>query len=204
MKFVLRFILVALLSAVPFTARGADTTPVQIALFNPVQIFPEQTKVEGVRIDLLYGVNSELSGVDWGLANRTIGTTTGMQIGAFPFGGVNITGNLEGVQLGGLWGGVNIAHAEVTGLQFAGILWGFNRAGSLHGGQIAGVFAGINIADSTDGFQLATLYNQATRMHGLQLGLVNVCRQASGVQIGLVNVIRQSELPFLPIVNARF
>lgn len=196
--------LVFLLSAFAFSAHGAEVTPFQLSVVNPVQLFPEETRVEGIRINLLYGVNKEVNGIDLGPVNRTTGTTKGVQLGAFPFGGVNMTENLEGLQFGGFWGGVNLAGGEVTGVQVSGLIGGINKAGKLRGVQISGLLIGVNLANDTKGLQLATLYNQAETMHGLQLGLVNVCKRMNGVQIGLVNVIEQGKLPFFPIINANF
>lgn len=186
------------------SAHAADSTPVQLSLVNPVQLFPEDTTVNGLRINLLYGVNKEVNGVDIGPINRTTGTTRGVQLGAFPYGGINVTGNLRGVQFGGIFGGVNIATGDVTGVQLAGLIGGINAAGNLHGAQISGTFIGINLAKDVKGLQLTTMYNQADAMEGLQLGLVNVCKRMKGVQIGLVNVIKENSVPFIPIVNASF
>lgn len=193
---------VSLLS--PFSAFSAESTPLQLSLLHPLQIFPKETKVQGLRINLLYGVNDEMTGIDLGAINRTTGKTQGLQLGAFPFGGVNITGNLDGIQFGGFWGGVNLADGDVSGLQISGIFGGFNKAGNLNGAQIAGILLGVNLANNTKGIQIATLYNQAEKIKGIQIGFVNVCKQMTGVQIGLANVIKESRVPFLPVVNARF
>jgi hypothetical protein len=79
-----------------------------------------------------------------------------------------------------------------------------NIAGNLKGVQISGLLLGLNMAQNTRGLQLATLYNQAEDMQGLQLGLVNICTRMRGVQIGLANVIKESKVPFFPIINASF
>lgn len=208
---------------IPVSAYSTEWTPLQVSLVHPVQVFPKETKVQGLRINLLYGVNDEMAGIDLGLINRTTGTTQGLQLGAFPFGGFNITENLEGIQFAGFYGGANIAHKDVsgaqisgiwaganfanrdvTGLQLAGIVGGINKAGNLDGIQIAGILLGVNLAQNTKGVQLATLYNQAEEMKGLQIGIVNVCKQMRGVQIGLANIIKESTLPFFPVINAGF
>lgn len=201
-------------------AYGADSTPVQLALINPVQVFPETTSVQGLRINLIYGVNANLQGFDWGLVNRVTHATKGLQAGAFPWGGVNITGDLKGLQLGGIGGGVNIANGDTTGMQLLGILGGINKAKTLQGMQLAGIigvnyaqtlkggqvvgFIGVNIANDLKGVQCALLCNQADTVQGLQVGLVNICTQMYGVQIGLVNIIKQGTVPVFPIVNVQF
>lgn len=204
MKLFEKFVLVVLMSFFAFSAQAAEWTPFQLSLVNPVQLFPEETSVRGLRVNLIYGVNKDVDGVDLGAINRTTGTTHGVQAGAFPFGGVNITENLNGVQFGGFFGGVNFAGGEVNGLQISGIIGGINIAGNVHGAQISGAYLGINLAKDVQGVQIGTIYNQADAMEGVQLGLVNVCKKMQGVQIGLVNVIQESKLPFFPIINASF
>jgi len=221
-KLFIKSIIVVSFSFLACSAYAVENTPFQLSLVNPIQIFPEETSVQGLRINLIYGVNKDVNGIDIGPVNRTTGTTKGLQLGAFPFGGVNMTENLAGLQFGGFFGGVNIASGEVTGLQISGIYAGINNAGNLNGVQIAGILGGINraenlrgiqisgfllginLAKDTKGLQITTLYNQAESMHGLQLGLVNVCKQMTGIQIGLVNIIQESKMPFFPIVNASF
>jgi hypothetical protein len=222
MKLFKSSILVVVLSFYAISAHAAEWTPFQLSLFSPVQLFPEETIVQGVRINILYGVNKELDGIDYGVINRTTGTTKGAQVGAFPLGGINITESLYGAQIGGILGGVNVANGEVNGLQLSGIFGGVNNAGNIEGAQIGGFIGGLNKADNLSGLQLSgfyvginiakdvkgaqigTIFNKAETIEGLQLGLVNVCNKMKGVQIGLVNVIMESELPFFPFVNASF
>ncbi len=40
----------------------AQTKPVNIALFNPVQIFPENNSIQGLRINFIYGKNVSMAG----------------------------------------------------------------------------------------------------------------------------------------------
>ncbi|MCP4703426.1 MAG: hypothetical protein GY865_02350, partial [candidate division Zixibacteria bacterium] len=49
----------------------AQHKPVQLSLFNPIQIFPETDGITGVRLNLLYGRNTKVIGVDFGLVNHT-------------------------------------------------------------------------------------------------------------------------------------
>lgn len=201
-------------------AYGTDSTPVQFSLIHPLQLFPDTTSVQGIRINLIYGVNAKVQGLDWGLINHVTQETKGLQLGAFPVGGVNITGDLQGLQLAGAWVGANIANGHTIGIQLVGILGGINKARTLQGIQLAGIFGvnyaqdlkggqvsgiiGVNIANDLKGVQCALICNQAETVQGLQLGLVNVCTRMYGVQIGLVNIIKQGPLPIFPIVNAQF
>lgn len=204
MKLFRSSILATLLSCYAFSAQAAEWTPFQLSLVNPVQLFSEETNVQGLRVNLIYGVNKDVKGVDLGVVNRTTGTTQGVQAGAFPYGGVNLTEKLNGVQFGGFFGGINRAGGEVNGVQISGIIGGINIAGDVHGAQISGTYLGINIAKDVQGVQLTTIYNQADAMEGVQVGLINVCTKMRGVQIGLVNVIKESPLQFFPILNASF
>jgi hypothetical protein len=222
MKLLRNSLLVVFMSLFAFSAYATEWTPFQLSLVKPVQLFPEETRVDGLRINLLYGVNKEVNGLDYGVINRTTGTTQGVQLGAFPFAGVNITESLYGIQFGGILGGINIAGGDVEGLQISGIFGGINKSGNLKGIQIAGALGGINMAENVNGVQIAgsylginlaknmsgvqvgTIYNQAQVMEGVQLGLVNVCNKMHGIQLGLVNIIMESNVPFFPVVNASF
>ncbi len=112
--------------------------PIQLSLFNPVQIVPETESISGFRLSLLYGRNANMSGFDWGLVTSTTGNFTGVQWGLVgmvegDFQGwqhnlVSITnGSFEGLQVGAY----NSAN-YVNGLQF-GL---FNSAGSMKGIQL--------------------------------------------------------------------
>jgi len=189
---------------IPMTAFSAETTPIQLSLFHPAQLFPKETKVHGLRINLPYGINDEMIGIDFGLINKTTGLTQGLQLGLFPLGGINITEELEGIQFAGFYAGANIANGNVSGLQISGLFAGYNKAYDLQGVQIAGILVGANLAKNVDGIQLASLYNKAEEIKGMQIGIVNVCNKMKGVQLGLVNIIEDSVPMFLPIINARF
>ena len=84
----------------------------QLSLFNPIQIFPENTTIGGIRINLIYGKNAAVSGIDFGLVNMTSsGLSQGWQFGGVGYNEgdflgfqnsiVNYTkGNSEGLALG--------------------------------------------------------------------------------------------------------
>lgn len=67
----------------------------QIAIVNPLQLIPEDKSINGMRINVVYGFNENVSGLDVGLVNRTFGQQTGLQVGLF-----NSTFEMEGVQIG--------------------------------------------------------------------------------------------------------
>lgn len=57
-------------------AQSSDK-PIQISLWNPVQIFDSETSIYGVRISIFYGVNQDVYGLDFGLVNKLKGDIKG-------------------------------------------------------------------------------------------------------------------------------
>ncbi len=126
----------------------AQDKPIQLALFNPIQIFDESTSITGVRLSLIYGKNASVSGLDWGLVNHmTSGTSTGVQFGLVGIVETNFVGWQDNF--------INITKGKFEGLQFGCV----NYAGTVSGVQIG-------------------LVNYAANMtKGLQIGLVNIIKQ---------------------------
>jgi hypothetical protein len=155
---------------------AAEEKPVQLSLFTPIQIFPEETSITIFRFNLIYGSNATMTGLDLGLVNRT---TSGVSK-AFQIGLVNwVEADLVGLQ----WSPINLVRNNFTGFQsgtvnvvmndFKGFQWGF--------------------------------FNYSNHARGLQLGFINYTETAYGLQIGLINIIREGGfLPFFPIVNWSF
>ena len=124
----------------------AQSKPINIALFNPIQIFPEDNSIKGLRINLIYGKNVSMVGLDWGLVNH-IGT-----------------GGFAGAQ----WGAVNICDGSFSGLQ-GGLL-------NLDKENVEGFQYGwYNSGDYVSGLQLG-LVNSAQTMKGVQIGIVNMIK----------------------------
>ena len=136
-------VVLALIPTVSF----AQEKPFNLALVTPIQIFSEETAISGMRINLLYGRNTTVNGIDFGLVNHT---TSGQSMGL-------------------QWGGLNMTDADFTGLQygwvnitkqnFKGMQWGL-----------------VNYVNSGNGFMLGFV-NYAMTMKGLQIGLINFIRQ---------------------------
>ncbi len=122
---------------------SAQSKPINVALFNPIQVFPEDNSIAGLRINLIYGKNVKMVGLDWGLVNSVgSGGFTGLQWGLVNM----VDGNVLGLQ-----GGVaNITNGNVEGFQYG---W-------------------YNSGNHVSGFQLG-LVNVAQSMKGLQIGLLN-------------------------------
>jgi hypothetical protein len=125
----------------------AQTKPIQLSLFAPIQIFSEDTAISGIRLSLLYGKNTSVTGLDWGLVNHTTsGVSKGVQLGA--------VGLADGDFVGWQHNWVNVVKGDFEGLQ-----WGVvNHSKYVHGIQIGFV-------------------NYAGSMKGLQIGLVNIISQ---------------------------
>jgi hypothetical protein len=183
-------------------------TPLQIALWNPVQLFGEHRDVYGLRCNILYGKNRNISGLDFGMINSSF-NTNGIQIGGI----VNHTENMTGFQFSSILNtsqnlsGFQISMAniaqEVNGLQLA-LLGSTSTSGEMNGVQITsglnsrqGYMRGLqlagnpllscNSANDMAGVQISGGINMAHKFDGLQIGLViNGTNNLNGVQIGLV------------------
>ncbi len=116
---------------------------INIALINPIQIFPESTPITGLRLNLLYGKNTTVKGLDIGFVNHTTsGTSKGWQFGLVGLNDANFTGFQDNA--------VNLTKEKMEGLQF-GV---FNYAGSMSGVQIG-------------------IVNYSQTLYGLQIGILN-------------------------------
>ncbi len=126
---------------------GAAERPIQLSLVTPVQIFPEKDDITGIRLNLIYGRNVSVTGVDLGLFNHcTGGESKGFQYGLVGIVDADFVGWQNNV--------VNFTRGDFEGLQ-----WGF-----------------MNYAGYANGLQLG-FFNYAERMKGLQIGLVNIIKQ---------------------------
>ena len=118
MKKVCTLLAVALLAFGVFSQPvQAQQKPIQLSLFAPVQIVSEDNAIGGIRLSLLYGKNTSVTGLDWGLVSHsTSGLSKGVQLGlvglvdadfvGYQGTAINITnGDFEGFQ----WGIVNYA-----------------------------------------------------------------------------------------------
>lgn len=180
---------------------GSRTAPIAVALWNPVQTSDENTSIHGFRLDLPYGKNYDVQGLDFGIASETTRNLTGA---SFTLGS-SVGHNVVGVQSGFV---LALAGGTVYGLQ-EGI---YAETSKLHGVQFGVVtqvkqrgygarFAAVNLGDSHEGAEFG-IVNYSKRSSGFQLGIVNVTEQLHGVQIGIVNIAKNGFLPFFPVMNA--
>ena len=146
----------------------AQAEPVQLSLWNPIQLFPEQSSVDGLRLNLLYGKNEDVAGLDMGLVNGASRSVAGLQIGCLwndvgAFSPDDVPGEISGIQIGGL----------------------ANTAGSACGLQMAGL---LNVAqDGMMGGQFSLLCNYVkTDANGVQFGSANIATgRMNGGQIAV-------------------
>ena len=150
----LLFGLAALLAA---PALAAELTPFQIGFWGPrAQLFPAETKVMGLRLNLARGDNRDVTGLDLGLVGKA------ERMDAIQ---LNLA-NLVGAEFTGIAVGLFNQMGSVAGLQ-AGL---FNNAAHDMAGFQFGLF---NIADDAAGFQIG-LINRTVSLRGLQIGLINL------------------------------
>ena len=132
-------LLVLVLSATTAFAQS----PFQLALFNPVQIISESQGIGGIRLDLIYGKNTSVGGLDLGLVNHTTsGISKGIEWG--------LVGYNEGSFTGWQGNAVSITRENFTGLQTG---W-YTTARHCGGVQIG-------------------IVNHSGTMKGIQIGLLN-------------------------------
>jgi hypothetical protein len=139
------FILCTLYST-PISLHAQDK-PIQIALVTPIQIFSENTPIKGVRLNLVYGRNISITGLDLGLVNHvTNSPSTAVQFGFIGLVESNFTGWQDNA--------ANLTMEKCEGFQF-GI---------------------VNYAGSMSGFQLGFV-NYTENMNGLQIGIINIIKK---------------------------
>lgn len=125
---------------------SAQSKPINVALIDPVQIFPESSPIEGLRINLIYGKNVSMAGLDWGLINAVgSGGFTGVQFALVNMCDGNVTAFQDGL--------VNLSKENFEGFQ-----WGWFNSGS----HVSGLQVG--------------LVNYAGTMNGLQVGIINIIK----------------------------
>ncbi len=208
MKKMWLFIFFVLMILLPSVAFSWIWTPLQLSFWDPIQLFPENFNIYGIRMNLPYGSNQNVTGIDIGGMNVTIQGQTGGQLGLMNLsedswggcGGVmNYTNNLHGVQFGLL----NTAQKFSTGVQVAGLMnlsdhvkgvqlhcvvFG-NGAVQVDGAQLV-LLAGYNLTDDLNGLQMAMFgFNYANEsVQGVQFAMLyNYAKNLNGLQFGLVN-----------------
>jgi len=152
-KYCASLVLAVLTVILTSTSVQAQNRPIQIALVTPIQIFPEDDHIGGIRFNLIYGRNASVTGLDVGFINHTTkGLSQGVQFGCIGLVDADFIGWQDNY--------VNITKGNFEGLQL-------------------GIY---NYANQMNGIQLG-LVNYAVNMKGLQIGLVNIIKQGGAFPV---------------------
>ena len=147
-------------------------TPLQLSAFAPAQVFADGIPVNGLRLNLIYGEQKIVRGVDVGAFNKVTSQLRGIQLGLLN----DVSGSLRGAQLGL----VNWTNGSFAGFQ-VGVV-----------NEVDGDGLGVQL-----GFA-----NVSEKLTGLQLGFYNRAQLLKGVQIGFINMnVTGQPLSFFPVVN---
>ena len=135
----------------------AQVKPVQLSLWNTIQLEDASTTIHGLRL-ALYGENEDIYGVDYGGLLKVNGDMVGWQSGC-----VNLVdGNMKGLQEAI----VNVVEGDVWGWQTGAV--------NICKGEAVGLQTGlVNMANDLRGVQLSFV-NVANIQYGLQIGIVNI------------------------------
>ena len=177
-KFLLLFVAV-MMSASALSA--FDTTAFQFSFWAPkLQLVPPEIAVSGLKLNLPYGNNGCVTGLDIGLVsinreqdNQLEANVSALQVNLFN----STNGTFAGIEIG------LFNHAEnASGIEIGLI------------NNVNGTYRGIEIG----------LVNLSMDFRGLEIGLVNYTEFLTGLQIGIINIATKSSLPFFPIINMCF
>ncbi len=169
----------------------ADTKPVQLALWETIQLVPAEDSIKGLRLEV-YGVNDNVMGVSLGFAHKSTGNTSGLEYGL-----VSITeGEFHGWQ--GSWA-YSSSTGKVIGLQGAIVTMAGADFTGLQNGLVAvteGNFKGLQgglvaiTKGNYSGWQGGWINWTEGKYIGLQTGLVNINKaDFSGVGLGGFNKV---------------
>jgi hypothetical protein len=157
-----------LLSTVTFA------TPAQLGL--PGTNLPQDETVNGIRLNLLWGKNTNMKGLDLSIL------------------ALSQTKNLHGVQFGLFLPTATYVEESFNGISV--LQWA-----NVHTGKSQGFISGfVNYTKDMTGAQFA-LVNISTKVNGIQTAFVNVNLEKSGINYGFVNVNTQDSTINTGFVN---
>lgn len=160
----------ALLALSAASAMAEGNKPIQIALFDPIQIFPAKESIAGLRLNLIYGKNVNMQGLDVGIVNHTTGNCFALQHGAVGYVEKDFMGWQDNV--------VNITRGKFTGLSTAAFAMADEGNGVMLGW--------VNVTKSMHGLQIGLL-NDTETLHGLQIGVGNIIQKGKVPFLPIVN-----------------
>lgn len=152
------------LSLLGSTSHRLAWSPTPAPVYMPdLQLLPASWRVTGLRLSLGWGENTDITGLDFGVAGRARGELTGVGLTALLH---RADRGVWGLQASGL---VNLSGQSVRGVQVALLGNWTGNPGDVLGGQLA---LGVNCTKHTSGCQFGAL-NLAENIDGAQLGLIN-------------------------------
>ncbi len=200
------FLAVFMVLAIAGSAMAADAKFLQLSLFNPIQLVPENEPIKGLGLDLFYTVNTDFTGLSWSFigVNKATGDVKGVQWGlgnwvnnGYVHGWQGGLANLCGDRFVGLQSGwLNITKGDFTGAQMGLVNW---TEGYFHGwqngafnytvGRFVGLQSGlVNMSKGeSTGANLGLVNYAEGSFKGFQGGIVNYAAEMHGLQLGLVN-----------------
>ena len=143
--------------------------PLQIGIYPPAQLIPEDADVRGLRLSLPYSVNNHVVGIDIGIAS-TASDIDALQVNLYSM----VYGEMTGVQIALL-----ATTGSGNGLQISLL----NRASTVFEGIQCSL---INMAEDMTGIQIG-LINRTEFLTGLQIGLVNVIEESAMPFFPIIN-----------------
>jgi hypothetical protein len=148
---------------------------------------PENSKVDGVRLSVLYGKTESLEGIDFGFFSYSeAGRLSGA---AFVFGLHQLTGDMDG---GLAWSLVNIHSGNDRGLNLAFV----NKVNNVESGVD---LAFVNVADGKTLVDIGAV--NLSDSSKVQVGIINVTEKLEGIQIGFINVADNGFFKVFPFFN---
>jgi hypothetical protein len=182
----LAFLILFLSTNALFAANTAVAEPAagQIALVGRA---PDNPDVDGVRLSIIYGKNSSMSGLDLGFFSMS--ESEELSGAAFVFGVHRLTGGMAGAAAFSL---VNLHGGNDSG---------FNAAflNMLDSAESAANLGFVNIASGKTMVDIGAL-NLADESTA-QLGFVNVTNRLEAFQLGFINVADNGFLKVFPFFN---
>jgi hypothetical protein len=195
--FLLTTLLSILLCTVSFSQeKDYKYFPAQLSFVYPIGTsgYQSMNYLYNFSINTFMGYNAGVDGFEaGGLINMNEDHMSGFQVSGI---GNILNGDVNGMQVGGLFS----LTKDLNGMQINGML---SKSDKVSGVQIAGI---LNLAQSSDvmisgianintgtsdGFQLAGIYNQSKTLKGFQLGLVNVVDTIDkGFSLGFINIAK--------------
>ena len=164
-------VLLAIAVLLSVSAFAFDTIPFQLGLWAPrVQMVPDDINVAGLKLNLVYGGNKNITGIDIGFAS------TGENVSALQ---LNLILNQANEQFSGVQLAL-VNQSECSEWLSLGVM-------NVTADRARGIqFGVINSAREMRGVQLG-LVNYSEIMTGVQLGLANIIRESPVIFFPFIN-----------------